>query len=454
MSRFGIGGGSPPKKSPASGVDPAAARTLAQEEELAALAQKMQREGRAPDAITGALWDENNRFPVPLPEERLDALIAQYIENYSKGYAPRLTKVPMSGFMGKTYPPPRFIVDQLIPRNEVTLGGGHGGSGKSILFLAIAAHVASGMGWDRFDVEQCPVLFVSLEDQAGHVMNRLQRVIKEYLLDPAKVERNLQVIDGTLSPELMVEVNEHGTHSLLPTQTMNELEAAVSEIGARLIIIDNASDAFGGNENMRRDVRAFIRHLAGIARANDAAVVLLAHIDKAAARNGANGNSYSGSTAWHNSTRSRLALLDVDGQLQLQHEKHNHSQRAEPIPLMWTEEGVLVPGKSSTTAAERAEREKEDMNAALLAMRAALAHGIQVPAAASGNSTSWHALEHLPEMEMFRSGDGKRRFHSALVALQADNLLLRREYRNEQRKLRAAWEMTAMGEAAAGRLAP
>lgn len=455
MSKFSIGGGSPPKKTPNSGVvDLAAARILQQEQDLASLAQKMQLEGRAPEAIMGALFDENARFPTPLPEEHLDALVSKTIDAYRKSYAPRLIKVPMDGFMGKAFPPPRFIVDLLIPRNEVTLGGGHGGSGKSILFLALAAHVASGTGWDRFDVEQGPVLFVSLEDQASHVMHRLQKIIRDYLLDPNKVEQNLHIVDGSASPELMVEFNEHGTHSLLPTATMRELEAIIAETRPKLIIIDNASDAFGGNENTRRDVRTFIRHLAAIARTNNAAVVLLAHIDKAAARNGANGNSYSGSTAWHNSTRSRLAIVETEGQIHLHHEKHNHSQRADPVPLSWTADGVLMPGKSSLADSARSEKARDDANGALLAMRAAQQRRIQVTTAASGNATSWHALDHFSEMETFRAGDGKRRFHAALLALERDHLLARKEYRNDQRKRREAWELTAAGEAAAERLAP
>lgn len=447
MSKFGIGGG--PPKAPQPGViDLAAARALQQEEELSTLAQTMRRDGHDPEAIETAVRAQNKRFPSPLADDALAALIGEF----TAGYVPRLVKVPMPGFMRRAYPPPRFIVDQLIPRNEVTLGGGHGGSGKSILFLAIAAHVASGKGWADFDVEPCPVVFVSLEDQGDHVMHRLQKVIKTYLLDPALVESKLQVFDGTRDPELMIECSEYGMQRLLPTQTLREVETAVA--GAGLIIIDNASDAFGGNENARREVRAFIRHLSGIARDNDAAVVLLAHIDKAAARNGSSGNSYSGSTAWHNSTRSRLALIDVDGQPQLHHEKHNRSRRADPVPLMWTDDGVLVPGQSSTAAAAREQRAKADVDGALVAMRSAQSHGLRVTSAAAGPQTSWSVLKHLPEMETFRGKDGKTRFHTALLALHADGLLVRAEYRTEQRKVREAWELTAKGEEAAGRVEP
>lgn len=450
MSRFGIGGGSGPKQPRVGSVDRTEALKLLQREELGKLGQAMRREGHPPDAIEAAVRGKNAKGHLPLADDALEALVA----DFTADYVPQTTRVSLAGFMRETYPQPQFVVDQLIPRDEVTLGGGHGGSGKSILFLALAVHVACGKEWDDFRVEKGRVVFVTLEDPATHVMYRLQKITREYMLSPeevAEVERNLIVIDGTGYPELMIEVSEYGTHSLLPTQTMREIEQAVT--GASLIVIDNVSDAFGGNENERRGVRTFVRHFAAIARAQGAGVVLLAHIDKAAARNGAKGNSYSGSTAWHNSTRSRLALVDVDGQLQLHHEKFNRSRQAEPVYLTWTEDGVLIPGNSSTAVAARSQRAQEEKNAALRAMLAALVHGIRVPGAASGNATSWHALEHLPEMEPFRGADGKRQFHAALIGLQTDSLLAQIEYRNDQRKTRKAWELTAMGEAAARRLA-
>lgn len=449
MSRFGISSGPQKAGLPTSGAaDTAAARALLQEEKLTVLAQAMQREGHPPQAIRDALGSENARHSAPLNEDALAALLATFTANYVQ----LLAKVEMDGFMRATYPPPTFIVEQIIPRNEVTLAAGHGGSGKSILFLAIAAHVASGKGWDRFDVEQCPVVFISLEDQGNHVMHRLQKIIGTCLLDADAVASNLQVFDGTASPELMTEVNEFGTRKMMPTQMMREIEAAVAGARAGLIIIDNASDAYGGNENERRNVRTFLRHLTSLALTNNAAVVLLAHIDKAAAREGSNGNSYSGSTAWHNSTRSRLALVEIDGELQLVHEKFNRSRQAEPIHVIWTDDGVLVPGRSATAAATRDEEAKSDANAALRAMLAAHAHGIVVPAGTRGPATAWSAVEALQEMETFWGKNGKRRFNTALLSLQADKLLTRSEFTDKNRNLRAAWELTAMGEAAARRI--
>ncbi len=121
--------------------------------------------------------------------------------------------------------------------------------------------------------------------------------------------------------------------------------------GADAILIDNASDTFGGNENGRAEVKKFVRLLAQeIARKNDAGLMLLAHVDKASAKFGAKGNSYSGSTAWHNSARSRLALLDENGALELRHEKANFSACASPVTLTRNPDGVLMPANAGAVA--------------------------------------------------------------------------------------------------------
>lgn len=84
-----------------------------------------------------------------------------------------------------------------------------------------------------------------------------------------------------------------------------------------------------------------MRELAGLAHV-DRAVLLLAHVDKGTARGTAGGSDgYSGSTAWHNSARSRLYLSrDKDGALLLEHQKHNLGSLREPLRLLWPEGGI------------------------------------------------------------------------------------------------------------------
>ena len=73
-----------------------------------------------------------------------------------------------------------------------------------------------------------------------------------------------------------------------------------------LVIIDNAGQVFGGNENDRAQVTMFLNLLNGIAHRQQCAILLLAHPAKAI------GSQYSGSTAWENVARSRWLLSISD----------------------------------------------------------------------------------------------------------------------------------------------
>ena len=59
---------------------------------------------------------------------------------------------------------PRFLIEPLLPRDQVTLFGGHGGSGKTSLGYVLCAHVATGTDWAGLRVLPGKVLVVSFED--------------------------------------------------------------------------------------------------------------------------------------------------------------------------------------------------------------------------------------------------------------------------------------------------
>ena len=169
-----------------------------------------------------------------------------------------------------------------------------------------------------------------------------------------------------------------------------------------MVVVDNASDAFAGNENDRAEVRMFVRGMLGnMASINNQAVLLLAHIDKAAARGYAAGNNYSGSTAWHNSSRSRLALLSVDGGVSLSHEKSNLAAKLDaPLALAWTDEGLLQPSgldcEAERKRSEKQLREDADLLESLIVI--AIASGDLVTAAKGGaHTTASRRLTELPK---------------------------------------------------------
>lgn len=359
-----------------------------------------------------------------------------------------LRPVLLAGFMDQAALAWPFTVYPLVPRELVTLLAGHGGAGKSMLMLTWLAHAACGRSWSGFEFAQCRCLYVSLEDAGDLVRYRLKRIAEAYDLDPVAIEQNLVILDVAGGDSaLAYEYSDQGVRRLVTTQRWEELAAAVEGVG--WIAIDNASDAFDGNENERRQVRAFLRQLTELASQHAAAVTLLAHIDKTAARQGSNGNSYSGSTAWHNSVRSRLALTTgEDGTVVLTQEKLNLGKKAEPVALRWNDHGVLMPVAMDPEGDVRAEnRDRDDAHDALRALAAASNLGMEVTAATSGPATSWHALQPLPSLpEQFRSRDGRQRLHSALMRLVGEGLVEREQYRTPSRNTKQRWALTNAGE--------
>lgn len=345
---------------------------------------------------------------------------------------PPPTMVDLSELETATLDPPQFVIEPLVPRGYTTLFSGHGGSGKSILALTWAAYVACGRSWGPFRLEAGRVMFLSMEDPAKLLLYRLRRICESHHLPYDKVMKNLILVDGTESEPLVQEVsNEHYIRVAEPTDTVHWVERRIEEID--LLIVDNASDAFDGNENERRQVRSFIRILTKLVRDHDGAVLLLAHIDKAAARFGSNGNSYSGSTAWHNSSRSRITLIDS----QVVHEKLNVGRvHPDPVSVVWNDDGVLMydPGGVTRKAAQDA-RDAEDDAVVLKALQACWDRGVTVTAAASGPATTWHLFK---DQQMFGNRvpekDAKKRLNAALDRLKERGQVRVEEFLDDQRK--------------------
>jgi hypothetical protein len=218
--------------------------------------------------------------------------------------------------------------------------GAHGGTGKSTLALMLGVCTALGRPLFGVDTEQCKGLFVSLEDGANIIRHRMAHICKTWAIDPEQLRDRLLIVDGTEHPELFTAETRGPGET---TSSYFELCKLVKSENIGLVVVDNASDSFGGDEIQRRQVRAFMRALAEVARLTDCAVLLLAHVDKNTSRNRAadGGEAYSGSTAWHNSARSRLFLTrGKDGLLTLEHQKSNLGKMREPITLTWTDDDL------------------------------------------------------------------------------------------------------------------
>ncbi|MGH8125982.1 MAG: AAA family ATPase, partial [Rhodanobacteraceae bacterium] len=93
-----------------------------------------------------------------------------------------VVQVDLQNLMTQDWPAARYVLEPIVPRRESTLLGGHGGIGKSMLALTLAAHVACGRKWGPFPAVQCRAAYISLEDEAPTVRYRLRRIVEAYNL--------------------------------------------------------------------------------------------------------------------------------------------------------------------------------------------------------------------------------------------------------------------------------
>jgi len=330
---------------------------------------------------------------------------------------------------GASLQPPAFVINPLIPRGHLTLFGGHGGSGKTTVAFVLAAHVACGADWRNLPVTAGKVLIASFEDGQDLVLWRLKNIVEEYGLDFDAIENNLTVIDATDAAAIMTEAAQGGIRQIVTTKDGAALANHIRQQQYDLVIIDNASDAFDGDENHRRQVRQFVRYLAKSVSAHSGAILLLAHIDKSAARYGASGNSYSGSTGWHNSARSRLALIDNE----LRQEKLNVGKAMpDPIPLVWTDKAVPIPADSAGAQLAQSLVDGQDDKALLACFDVAASIGDIVPAAKT-RQTAYQLFIAYDELPKHLRED-RLRFQKTMNRLLRRGAIHEETYRNADRK--------------------
>jgi hypothetical protein len=183
----------------------------------------------------------------------------------------------------------------------VTLFAAHGGAGKSFIALYIAICVAAGRDVLQAKVERRRVVFYSCEDDEGTLGFRVRRYCDMLKIEPASLKGWLTLIDATASDNVLYTGDARVGDRLTPR--FDWLRSRVMAARAGLLVLDNASDAYDGNENERGKVRQFLTALRRVAPAT----LLLAHVDAVTSQHKGvgDGKGYSGSTGWHNSVRAR-----------------------------------------------------------------------------------------------------------------------------------------------------
>ena len=259
---------------------------------------------------------------------------------------------------GKPIPERQWLVPNLIPRGAVTLLSGDGGTGKSLLAMQLMSAGALGLPWVGIDVPRFTALGLFCEDDIEE-LHRRQAAINEAAGRSFADLAGLPLWPRAGEDNVLLHYPERGAPRA--SKLMQALQEIVRESRIELIVIDTAADVFGGNENIRGEVRSFLQHLHGLASICNGAVLLTAHPSVAGQ---ASGSGLSGSTAWNNSVRSRLYLtrpkgLDEDDSdaRELRGMKANYAAGGARFRLRW-QAGVFVreaseEGYNAVTAIEQ-----------------------------------------------------------------------------------------------------
>jgi RecA-family ATPase len=243
-------------------------------------------------------------------------------------------------------PPRRWIIDKWVPAAEVTMLGGDGGMGKTTLALQLSVACITGGDWLGLKVNGCNVLYVSAEDPHDEVHFRLEEIVKHCKIFKEQLAQ-FKLIDRAGDDSAIALFGKNG--QIERTSLFTNIETAAREHNAGCIIFDAVADFFGGNENERREVRAFVGQLRGLAMRLGAAVIFLAHPSVDGIKTG---RGYSGSTHWNNAVRSRLYFTDAPADEDkgppnsdmrvIELAKSNRARRGEKIHMIWLDGSFVV----------------------------------------------------------------------------------------------------------------
>ena len=160
--------------------------------------------------------------------------------------------------------PPQWLIENVLPKQDLAMLYGESGSGKSFVALDIAFAIATGLNWNGLPTEKHPVVWIAAE-AAGSMRNRTKAYAqaKGVALENA----DLWVIGET--------------PSLMDTEESIALAEAVRSKKPGLIIVDTlAAASIGANENSGEDMNVVMGACRMLHETTGALVMLIHHTGK------------------------------------------------------------------------------------------------------------------------------------------------------------------------------
>lgn len=250
-----------------------------------------------------------------------------------------------------------WLIPSVLVKRSITLFTGDGGVGKSLMSQCLQVAAALGKDWIGLPVPVMNSLGVYCEDDDDELDRRFEDICRFYDCRFKDLDNRVRYISRVGEENELVRYNGRGDNvKPVKTALYHAINEEIKDSAAQLIILDTAGDVFGGNENIRSQVRSFVNIVRKLAIPRNGGVILNAHPSKSSLVDGSN---FSGSTAWHGSVRNRIFLSKprkragdeedegpTDDRV-LRIMKSNYSQGGGKIDCKW-ENGVIVETHKKT----------------------------------------------------------------------------------------------------------
>lgn len=179
---------------------------------------------------------------------------------------------------------PSWRVENIVTNRGITIIGGASCSYKSWIAMHLALSCATGRNFlDRFETEQCNVLYVDEENGDVTLPKRFQMLCKAYNYNMAYTNIFLSIFNNV---------------KLDTSIGREQLKLLIDTVKPKVVIVDSMVRCLEGDENEASDVRKIFENLKLIfENHDDISFVILHHTTKAAANGSFNGLRGSGDFA-------------------------------------------------------------------------------------------------------------------------------------------------------------
>ena len=348
----------------------------------------------------------------------------QHTNGHDKQPPPLLPLIDIRAWNDIEPMPQQWLIPGCIPDRNVTLLTGQGGVGKTLIMQQLSVATVLGKDWFGMLPRFGPVLFITAEDDANTMHLRYHAIARAYGTTFNELADNgLHLLSLAGRDAAMGIVDHRGI--VRPTDLWHTLVRTAQSIKPRWIGLDTAADIFLVNERDRAEVRQCISLLRGLALDLDTCVILLSHPSLTGI---STGTGLSGSTAWHNSVRSRLYLQgekkkkngdedeqdeaepDLVGTRTLSFMKSNYSALAKDIRIEWRD-GLfkLEAGIRGLSQTDKAALDQKAQTAFCEVLKRCNSQGIAVSPKERANNYVITRFMDAPEVEALHDKKEVRR---------------------------------------------